>query len=771
MNYFLFGFCLTLISTVLWPDLPGLVWLPGLFCLALLTCKRQPLISGSLFAVIYFSGYITLLFDLPIQTLADQNQYQQSGRVQVRGEIISLVSGEGDWIGANIRLIGPESYWPLRPGMRLSWPKPPYVKPGQVWLLEVKPKAITSVMNQGGFNQQKYFISRHIIAKGRVTEATLISDAPESVLAHLKTDISSMASGDILLALLLGDRSLVSDGRWQELRQTGTSHLIAISGLHLSVVSGWIYLLASLTLNRLLPSESRRNQVVAISLAACGAGVYAALAGFALPTTRALVMLLMVLLLMVSTRYASAWERLLYAMALVLLVDPVSPLGAGFWLSFSALTIILLALGAKAESPLDSKSGIKPLVLGFIRLQLLLSLGLGIVQALIFGSLSPYSMVVNLLMVPWFSLLVIPAALLGGIVAYLLALIGVDAVWPLFPAQWGLTPFTWLLEQSNSWPAVLLNVPGQWQWALPAIVCAAVIWWRAPGWRMLGFIPALPVVVAAVQWLLIQLTPQMQSSSSWQVHLLDVGQGLSVLVSRNDRFILYDTGAAYGDFTYAARTILPFIDDRGLNHLDYLVVSHGDNDHAGGADRILQRFPDASVISDSWPNAAINCRPQQLSWQYMDIDILGPSAPSDDNDGSCVLRISDGQFSVLLPGDIEAKAEASLLGAGVALSSSILVAPHHGSRTSSSREFIESVSPDIALFAAGYRNQYGFPKPDIVARYQQAGVRTLTSGELGQISFVIEPAEKNWRVFSYRADMAPFWYNRRFEFGVAKKGG
>ncbi|MGI2260311.1 DNA internalization-related competence protein ComEC/Rec2 [Shewanella sp. GXUN23E] len=794
MNYFLFGFCLTLISTILWPDVPGPVWFPGLICLALLTLKRQPVIAGCLIATLYFSLCLYGMFSSPTAVWSSYQTDDKPASSVVRGEIISLVSGEGDWLGANIRLLNPGGSWPAYSAMRLSWPEPPTVNVGEVWEFRLRVKGIAAVLNEGGFNQQKYFLSHHIIAKGRVLEATLLA-TPQSLRQRLLTSMApltaSMKGGDLLLALMMGETGQLSDERWQQLRQTGTGHLVAISGLHLTVVSSWVYLLGIWLLGWLWPSQGRRNLLLALGAAAMCATFYAAMAGFGLPTVRALVMLLMVLLLMVSKRFASPWERLLYALFAVLLLDPLSPLSAGFWLSFAALAIILLTLRPLMATHLSQSERLRAGVLAFIRLQLLLSLGLGALQAWLFGAISPYSILVNLLMVPWFSLVVIPLTLLGALISALGLALGIVGNWPLLPAQWGVMPLLWLLHWSDSWPFAWLTLPEAWQWALSAVLIAGLLYWLLPGRRMLALMPLLPLGFAAAQWGYVSAAGD-NAVKPWQVDVLDVGQGLAVVISREHRAVIYDTGAAYGRFTYASRSILPFLAARGLTQVDYLIVSHGDNDHAGGAALLRQTFPDAVLITNAGlasdpgvgtpelpgselpelgKRAGVHpCRLTQWQWQGIELTILGPQVPLAGNDGSCVLKVSDGRFSLLLPGDIELAGEMALLQSAKALSAQVLVAPHHGSRTSSSTAFIQAVSPELALFPAGYANQYGFPKADVLQRYRDLGIATLTTGEQGQISIRVYPARQEWQVLSYRTNMAPFWYNRLFEFGEGKKG-
>jgi competence protein ComEC len=240
-----------------------------------------------------------------------------------------------------------------------------------------------------------------------------------------------------------------------------------------------------------------------------------------------------------------------------------------------------------------------------------------------------------------------------------------------------------------------------------------------------------------------------------------------VVVEKDDRALIYDTGAAFGDdFSYSDRVIIPFLNTRGLTDIDFIVISHGDNDHAGGAQVLAKAYPQATWITDVDHLNAQPCLPQQIDWQQLTLHFISPQTQAGGNNASCVLRIDDGQQSLLLSGDIEKETESILIErvqAGFILKSQVLIAPHHGSRTSSTLAFIEKVAPELVLFPAGLNNRYGFPKADVVARYQALQINHLTTGIEGQISVTFEQGRLD--VKTYRQDLAPFWYNRLFRFG------
>lgn len=768
MNRFIFGFSATLLSAMLWPSLPPVSYLPYLFVGAIILYQKAPICSGGLFAMVWLTGFCLGLSrqDLPV--------LQQP--IQVRGEIISLVSRNSDWLSLDIAIIKPNLILGPQAKLRLTWKEPLEVEVGQVWLFTLMPKSISSVLNQGGYNEQKQLISQHIVGKGRVIKAELLESSPSlrnRLITQLSPQLSTLPQGDILLALILGDKRLISQERWQALRQTGTGHLVAISGLHLSVVTAWIYVCALFVLIRYVPNPSRRNMVLSLVLAGGGALFYAYLAGFGVSTQRALVMILLLMLLSLLKRFSSPWERLLFALFVVLLIDPLSCLSAGFWLSFCALAIILYTLETAPKSRLLAENTNLAVRFGaglrqFWSIQWRLSLCLGLVQAILFGGMSIHSLWMNMLVVPWFSFVVIPLAMAGFALWWLSTQWGASWIGLLRLSDWMLMPYDKLLDISGSLPAHWQAVPES-ALAIGLFALLGGILWRYiprqyqywPWYGVIGcfFIPLTLIVL--FKWLPLK-------SSSWTVHLLDVGQGLAVVVEKDGRGLIYDTGAAFGDnFSYSERVIVPFLHTKGIEEIDYIFISHSDNDHAGGAAVLAQTYPQAQWITDVPHLSGQACRPNQIGWQSLNLSVLSPDIAIAGNNGSCVLRIGDGQQSILLTGDIEKETEARLTTQAqmqsTSLANQVLIAPHHGSKTSSTDAFIDAVSPELVLFPAGLANRYGFPKPAVVERYQRRNIMYLTTGEEGQISVIFQQNERI--VKTYRRDLAPFWYNRLFRFG------
>lgn len=757
----MFGYSATILSAMLWPSLPLAHLVPILIgiSIAIVLFKRAPLLAGVVLAVAWISIYAQLVLRWEPDNIEP--------REPIIGEIIALVNQNSDWVSMDFRLLGPHSTAVSSKKIRLSWSKAPELEVGEIWQLRVKLKPITSVLNQGGYNQQKMLLSRHIVSKGKVISGQRLEASGSlrnTILQILKPSLQTLNNGDLILALLLGDRSLIDSERWHSLRVTGSGHLIAISGLHLSVVAAWVFVTVATLLGYLSLSLGRRNLVLAALTSAVACAFYAYLAGFSLPTQRALIMLLLLVFLTMSDRYSSSWERLLYALFILLVIDPFSCLSAGFWLSFFALSIILLTLQSQSlvvvqEGQQTRRDKLIQRFAVFWAIQWRLSLGLGLLQALFFGGLTVYGILFNFLFVPWFSLVVIPVAILVFTVWGLCWIVDVDASSLFYVVNLTLWPADQALEAFVTLPGAWLPISETMMLAISFLLLGLLFIAKVKrtDWKLIASLLCLPFMISLfLNWFSV-------SEDAWQVHLLDVGQGLSVVVEKDRHALVYDTGARYGTFSYAERVVVPFIRARGITDVDYLVLSHSDNDHAGGANELISVFPSVTVVSDIKQYSILNCRPKNFSWQNLTIEIVGPMHPEKGNNGSCVVRVSDDHHQVLLTGDIEKSAEQALQSIGEGLRSEVLVVPHHGSRTSSTANFIEQVSPELVLFPSGFNNRYGFPKSDILQRYVNQPSEYRISGREGQVSILFD---RDLRVIrTYRADLAPFWYNRLFEFG------
>ncbi len=646
----------------------------------------------------------------------------------------------------------------LPPRLRLAWYQgyPSTLIPGQRWHLRVKLKRPWALYNPGGFDYEKWLFQQGIGATGYVRNAgdnRLLAPAVGGYgLVRLRYRIAQQLSGvlkghpmqGMITALAIGERSAIRDRQWDVLLATGTNHLVAISGLHVGLVAGLIFFLWQ-WLWRLCPAcclwlaAPRAASVIAL-LAALA---YAALAGFSIPTQRALVMLAVVL----GARW---WQRpfkrsriLILALWAVVIIDPASVLSSGFWLSFAAVIWILYGMGGRVKA-----SG---LWWRWGRVQLLVSVGLLPLLLLFFqqGSISaPFA---NLVAVPFVSLLVVPLTL-AGVVSLWWPAVGSTLLISAAGLLQGLWPFLqWL---SNAIPVLPIAIAGWTLW--PAFI--GLLWLFAPnGWplRPAGLLLLLPLVL----W-----RPSLPAVGTARFTLLDVGQGLSAVVQTRHHLLIYDTGPKFpSGFDTGDAVVIPFLREQGIRKIDTLIVSHSGSDHSGGAPSVLTQIPVRRLLTNvaDLPGEARRepCqRGVEWRWDGVQFRIIHPTSADlspQQNNHSCVLRVTAGNDALLLTADIEAEAERVLLDSGERLDASILVVPHHGSKTSSTPDFVSAVMPRYALFPVGYRNRYGFPLSKVVERYQKVGAKILLSDKTGTLTFMLGTGKHRPR--AYRQTNPHIW--------------
>lgn len=626
--------------------------------------------------------------------------------------------------------------------------------PGSRWQLHVRLKSPHGFHNPGGLDYEAYLFSQGIRATGYVygRYVPVRLDAEPGFLdlhrtrASISRRIKRILDGDpqagIISALAVGDRQDIDIAGWELLRRTGTSHLVAISGLHLSLVSGLVFILVRYCWGawtfgcKRLPAQ-KAAAMVALLVAV----IYAALAGFSVPTQRALIMLAVVYFALMRSRQGFRIRVLAIALLLVLTFDPLAVLGPGFWLSFTAVTIIIYfaAVSPVSRSWLDG-----------VRVQLAISLGLVPVTLLFFQGASLVSPVANLLAIPVYALAVVPLTLVGLVLPDGMA----QAVLQLAAA---ISMLGWQGIQAvdQFLPSYVEHAsPGAWQTllALAGLAYAANGMW--PG-RWLGLVLCLPLVSS----------PSVPEYGRYRLTLLDVGQGLSLVVQTRGHVLVYDTGPRLsGSFNAGDAVVVPYLRQQGIRKIDTLVISHGDTDHIGGLDSVLNRFAVNKLLSNAraaHPTGPCTA-PRDWTWDGVRFEILHPAtgSPARDNDSSCVLRVSSGQGSVLAAGDIEKSAERQLVEKyGDRLESTYLVAPHHGSQTSSSDRFLEAVKPTWILVPAGHLNRYRHPHPEVIKRYQRLGFHWMITGREGALT--IDPSDQDGKPASYRDQYRRYWHYRR----------
>jgi len=646
--------------------------------------------------------------------------------------------------------------------VRLSWyynPSP--VRSGQRWQLTLRLKRPHGMMNPGGFDYERWLFLQRIGATGYVRHSSdnrLMDERAGSPLSlwrqTLADDLTSALAdhpmAGIIKALTIGDRSAMTPDQWRLFRRTGTAHLMAISGLHIGLVAGLTFFAArrAWSLSRILRYPPPKAAALAAFVAAL---FYAALAGFAIPTRRALIMIGVIMGAVLLQRAIKPFHGLTVALLLIVLLDPFAVLSPGFWLSFAAVALILFALAGRVGSERYWHSA--------VRIQWVTALGLMPIVLLFFQQASLIAPIANLIAVPLVSLLVVPASLAGVLLLTVLPAAG----------RLVLAAVEWVLEWLSRFLTVLSDLPfAQWThplvplWVLP-FACIGVLLLLSPRGipgRWLGVVLLTPFIFVAA--------PR-PDRGGIRLTLLDVGQGLSTVVQTAHHVLVFDSGARYSDrFDLGSAVVAPFLRAQAVDTIDRLVISHGDNDHIGGANALLRLF-DVGQVLTSVPARMANagasfCRSGQAwDWDGVRFRMLSPSQSPlpDDNDNSCVLQVIAPGGSILLTGDIEQAAEKMLLHQhGNSLNSDVLVVPHHGSNTSSTAAFLKAVTPRYALVPAGYRNRYRFPSKAVMQRLDQLRSEVLNTAQSGAIRIEIDAQEGVSKPEAYRQRYGKY-YNRQ----------
>ena len=656
------------------------------------------------------------------------------------------------------------SWWgsPARDGRQATFPQ---LRAGERWQVTVRLRQPHGTLNPHGFDYEALLLERNIRATGYVRPGGgnrrissmvmrphyLVERLREVARDRIQNALGAAPYAGVLTALAIGEQRGIQPAQWQVFTRTGINHLISISGLHVTMISGLVFALAyflwrrSVRLTLWLPA--RKAATVAGFATALA---YAWLAGFAVPAQRTVYMLAVVALALWTGRIASSSLVLSAALLLVLLIDPWAVLSAGFWLSFAAMALIMLVTNGRIEQP--------HWLMGWARVQWAVTLGLVPPLLALFQQVSLVSPIANAFAIPVVSLIVVPLTLAGLVLPFDLALHCAHAV---------MAGCGYLLEWLSTLPAAVWQQHAPPAWAV-AVAAAGVVWLLLPrGFpaRWIGGAGFLPLFL---------IVPPAPEHGDLRLTTLDVGQGLAVVAQTRNHALLYDTGPAFGPQVDSGnRIIVPYLRAGGVKSLSGLVVSHGDSDHSGGALSVLQAVPVAwlaSSIPDSHPISAQAAAPtrceagQRWQWDGVDFEVLHPSAESysrdkmRSNDRGCVIRIATAGASVLLTADIEAKSERELLGSSAdKLRAQVMLVPHHGSRTSSSLEFLAQVNPDIALVAAGYRNRFGHPKEDVLDRYRALGSRIYRTDHDGALIVTIG-ASGEVNVQRYRALYRRYWH-------------
>ncbi len=641
----------------------------------------------------------------------------------------------------------------------------PDLRAGQRWRFTVRLHRPHGNANPAGFDYEAWMLERGIRAVGYVRQAPtprqvqeqvwrpayVLERWRERVRAQLFDALDDRPLGGVIVALAIGDQQAIPPGQWQVFTRTGVNHLMSISGLHITMVASMVVLLVLRLWRR---SEALVLRVPAMRAAAtCGLLVavgYAALAGFAVPAQRTVYMLAVVALALWTGMAARLTAVLAAAAALVVLIDPMAVIAPGFWLSFGAVAIIMF-VGA-------SRIGQPGWLATWARVQWAVTLLLVPFLLAMFQQVSVVSPIANAFAIPLVSLIVVPLALVASVVPF---------DWIAHAAHFVMSVCMLLLETLSDLPDAVWQQHAPTSWSVPLAVAGA-IWMLLPRGvpaRWIGAGLMLPLFLAA---------PEKIPEGELRLTVLDVGQGLAIVVRTREHALLYDTGPAFGEQIDAGgRIVVPYLRAAGVNSLDGMIISHDHSDHSGGAASVLQATPVAWLASSLPQGHALNMMAvrsrlcgagERWQWDGVSFEFLYPPITDynnravKDNDRSCVLRIDSAYGSVLLPGDIEKYSESRLLRTFATLPTDVVIAPHHGSRTSSTPGFVQAFAPGVTVFSMGYLNQFGHPHPLVNARYRRAGSRTVRTDQSGALLIALGPS--GVKVQSWRDDNRNYWTGR-----------
>lgn len=640
----------------------------------------------------------------------------------------------------------------------------PQVVAGERWQFVVRLKRPHGASVPGGFDYEAWLLERNLRATGYVRDAAgarrIDIDAGGFMHAvhRLRGEIRrsfvealpNAPHNGVLIALAIGDQKAIDAEHWEVFRRTGVSHLVAISGLHVSLVGLIAGGLCGMAWRRrpqlVLRVPVRKATAVAALFAAAG---YALLAGLGIPVLRALIMLSVLAAALLVGREANPGRVLAVALLCVLLVDPWAVLSAGFWLSFGAVGIILFVVSRRAGK-----------VAGWVAaLRIQLAITLATIPALLslFQAFSLVSPLANALAIPLVSFVITPLALAA-------------MAWPdpvlLIPAHGATALMMGGLERLAAAEFALWQRPAPPAWMVVGGSAAVLVLLCPRGTP--GRLAALGMILCLLLW----QAPR-PPAGAFDATVLDVGQGLAVHVQTASRDLLFDTGPPYGAGADAGeRVLVPYLRAGGVTRIDRLILSHDDVDHVGGTRSVLNAVATDHILAgehvltlrglEQWPSAPCVAG-TAWEWDGVRFEVLAPSAelmPSRrNNDLSCVLRIATGAGSLLLVGDIEARAEALLAAQyGSGLASSAIVVAHHGSRSSSTADFVDLVMPEVAVFSVGYRNPFGHPHPTVWARWAEAGARNWRTDSQGAIA--LHFAADGMAVSAHREYHTRYWHGR-----------
>jgi len=712
-------------------------------------------------ATVFIGGFLWALFHAHWYFLHVLPGDLVGQSIVIEGQIIDIPKQDGrvqrfmmDVFSFNASSDIQSGYHPVR--IKLNW----YggnerLLPGQYWQFRVKLKPPHGFMNPGGFDYERWLYQNRIHATGYVKKHSnnrQTSQQSEYSIDRLRHFIVSSIAGytshfsGLISALAVGYKGDIPTEQWQVLTRTGTNHLMAISGLHIGLIAGIVFWLA----RRLAPVWILKKlpcPQFASLFSLIAASVYALLAGFAIPTQRAMVMLCVVLGGILLRRQVKPLNSLSWALIAVLTLDPVSILAPGFWFSFMAVAVIAYCFCGR----LIRATGL----MQWGRLQLVIALALFPMTLFLFQQASMVAPLANLLLVPWVSFIVVPLTFLASLSLSISPLIAqclfqltessFKLVWPLLQWSSELSLASWQ-QAPAPFSYVLLATAGVTLLLAP----------RGLNHRWLGLIMLLPSLL---------YRPQIPDNGDAWIDVLDVGQGLAIVIQTRHHILVYDTGPKFSTaFDTGERVIVPYLKHKGIRLLDKMIISHADNDHIGGASSLISHIPITEIMGQGidhlqHEHKTACIKGQKWRWDQVDFEILHPDKSyKKRNNRSCVLRIDNGKASFLVTADIENKIEHKLINNYTdELESDVMLVPHHGSKTSSTDAFIKAVNPTYAIVSAGYKNRFQHPRPEVLDRYESSGIKINNTANQGAINITLDAETGLSTAKIYRTQARHYW--------------
>lgn len=792
MNNIFLLFCFGIILSAYFPSLPSLTYfIPCIAICFLLIFFAKKLSHNMIFAAFIAgicygiaSGYYSLG-----NQLADELAGQD---LIVEGKVVDLPKEDGRRqtfsflvTNAYANKIDADAFNSFPKKINLSSFSSLRVKTGEQWRLLVKLKKPRGFVNPGGFDYQASLLRRGVGATGYIREDSgnqIIQPQPTFSMDVLRYQLqqwllekSHSPEKGILVALLVGDTSLVDKQQWGEMQKTGTNHLIAISGLHLGFFAIVGFFLGNF-MGRFVQLFWRAcpSMVVGYFFAITFTVFYSVIAGLNIPTLRTLIMLAVVQWVLVWRRNFRGRDTLLLALVLVLLYDPLAVFDIGFWLSFGAVGMLIFCFSGRirAKNKIRASIPFANFFIEFIKSQWVMFIGLLIPLAVLVHSSALLAPPANFIAIPLVTFFVVPCLILAALCH--LVFVGSTAAEAIFLhcAELGLSWLhQWLqyllgLGSAQLTPLVNFN---SWSIIVAVLSVLLILLPRGLSNKWIG-----------ICGLIVALLVPLKTAPALQMLVFDVGQGTAILLRTPHHQLLYDTGPLYTEnFDAGSALVVPYLQSQGLRKLDKVVVSHNDRDHVGGlagvlsatqVDQLLLGEPEKYHPTDTaLSGSSIALNASQISechhvkpWQWDEVTFrfinwpISPSAKA--NNHSCVLMVEYQGHKILLAGDIEKEAESSLLAHNSIEHVDILLAPHHGSRTSSTQSFVEKIQPNTVIYSAGYHNQFGHPHKDVKARYSLIGARQMNTAFSGALEF-------NWDAgvlssqYEYRTFSQRYWFD------------